>query len=93
MEENTLFGAFPTPVGRLLDRLDRMLFRDPDERATARGWQVGRGRVFARTYRDPRFDLLSACMECDGTGLNGVLSCPNCTGTGVLRAVGLDVGR
>ena len=78
----------PGPAGsasritRLLETLDRLLFRDPDLRATARGWQVRRPGRFQREYRDPRWDLVSPCATCHGSGVAGGHDCPDCEGSG-----------
>jgi hypothetical protein len=72
----------PSRITRLLDALDRLLFRDPDLRATVRGWQVRRPHRFHRVYRDPRWDLVSPCAACGGSGLVGVHGCAGCAGSG-----------
>jgi hypothetical protein len=83
MEESSPAPAEPSSrITRLLDALDRLLFRDPDLRATARGWQVRRPRRFRRVYRDPRWDLVSPCGACAGTGAAGAHDCPDCDGSG-----------
>lgn len=72
-----------TLVKRLLERMDSWLFTAEDERAHARGWQVGRrsnGR--GRTYRDPRWDSVSRCEFCAGLGMAG---CLTCGGSGVVQ--------
>ena len=76
----------PRRITRLLDTLDRWLFREPDLRATARGWTVSRSQRFEREYRDPRWDLVVRCDGCDGEGTRGAHTCPDCDGRGrVLR--------
>jgi hypothetical protein len=82
----------PDPAGsasritRLLNTLDDWLFRDPDLRATARGWTVRKTRRFEREYRDPRWDLVVRCETCDGEGTVGAHPCPDCSGRGrILR--------
>jgi hypothetical protein len=83
MEESSSAPAEPpSPITRLLDALDRLLFRDPDLEATVRGWQVRRPRRFRRVYRDPRFDLVSPCAACGATGVVGPRDCPDCAGSG-----------
>jgi hypothetical protein len=69
-----------------LDAVDRWAFRDPDIDATARGWQVGRPRRFLRTYRDPRWDLVSVCPACAGVGAVGARPCAVCDGAGRIIA-------
>lgn len=77
------------PIIRLgLTRLEQRLFGDLDTQARHDGWQVTRlRRGFGRSYRDPRFDLLSTCPDCAGSGsIDGQL-CEPCRGTGrVTRA-------
>ena len=77
------------PIIRLaLTRLERHLFGDLDAQAQHDGWQVTRLRHgLARRYRDPRFDLLSACPACAGSGSADGQRCAPCRGTGrVTRA-------
>jgi hypothetical protein len=82
----------PGPAGsaswitRLLDSLDRLIFRDPDLRATARNWEVRRPRRFEREYHDPRWNLVSACATCGGHGTIGAHECPDCDGSGRIIA-------
>ena len=81
-------AEIPRRIARLLDALDRLVFREPDLRATARGWQVRRPRRFIREYRDPRWNLVALCAACAGTGAVGAHGCPDCGGTGrVMRQV------
>ena len=77
------------PIIRLaLTRLERHLFGDLDAQAGHDGWQVIRLRHgFGRRYRDHRFDLLSACPACAGSGSADGQPCELCRGTGrVTRA-------
>lgn len=77
------------PIIRLgLTKLERRLFGDLDAQAGHDGWQVTRlYHGFGRRYRDPRFDLLSACPACDGRGSADGQPCEPCRGTGrVTRA-------
>ena len=71
-----------SPITRLLDTLERLIFRDPDLRATAHGWQVRRPSRFRRVYRDPRWDLVSPCRTCAGLGTVDSQACPDCDGSG-----------
>ena len=76
----------PRRITRLLDALDRWLFGEPDLRATTRGWTDRRPRRFEREYRDPRWDLVVRCEECEGEGTVGAHTCPDCGGRGrILR--------
>ena len=73
-------------ITRLLDRAERRLFVADDAAAAARGWEVRRrpgGR--GREYRDPRWDMVSACCACDGHGYRGAHDCDECDATGVVR--------
>ena len=70
---------------RVLEALDRKIFLSVDLDATARGWHVRRTRPLSRSYRDPRWDLVARCADCDGSGVVGALACGPCKGTGVVR--------
>jgi hypothetical protein len=73
---------------RLLQRgtsaIGRKIFRSSDRQAHQHGWQViPRHGGLSRTYRDPRFDYLAACMTCNGRGQNPRgITCSDCQGTG-----------
>lgn len=71
-----------------LTRLERRLFADLDAQAEHDGWQVTRlHNGFGRRYRDPRFDLLSPCPACAGSGSADDQQCQPCRSTGrVTRA-------
>lgn len=71
-------------VLRHLRATEDKIFRAPDLDAASRGWQVRRDRPFSRTYRDPRWDFVSACARCSGSGLVGVDECPDCEGDGTI---------
>jgi hypothetical protein len=75
---------------RVLTVLGEWLFATgEDARAEARGWQVHRvPNSRTRTYRDPRWDTVSACHSCGGHGLSHTdgAACPACAGTGVIRS-------
>jgi hypothetical protein len=80
-------GPLRGPIGRLLDRLVDRLFADEDAHATARGWEVRRLPGGGRAYRDPRWNSISRCDSCGGTGRDAAsAACLPCDGTGVLRA-------
>jgi hypothetical protein len=68
-----------------LDALDRRIFRAIDLDAIASGWRVHRCRPFGRTYRDPRWDDVSACSDCRGSGTVEAHACDTCAGTGTVR--------
>ena len=69
----------------VLEVVDRHLFAADDLDAVARGWRVHRKRPFRRTYRDPRWDDVSACSDCDGSGSLHAHPCEHCAGTGTVR--------
>jgi hypothetical protein len=64
--------------------IGRKIFRSSDCQAHQRGWQIiPRHGGFSRTYRDPRFGYLAACMTCNGRGRNPHgINCTDCQGTG-----------
>ena len=74
---------------RLLAHLDNWLSAtDDDARAQAHGWTVARTpKSRVRTYRDPRWDTVSACLSCGGSGLGSTdgAGCPVCAGIGVVH--------
>lgn len=83
-------GQGDTPAGLtgrlalLIRRAGNRLFQAEDARARQYSWQItARRGGLARTYRDPRFDLLCSCAACGstGTGPSGQ-SCGQCDGTG-----------
>ena len=69
-------------------RVDDRLFTMNDTEAYWRGWQITKTHGgLARSYRDPRFDTLTACARCRGAGVNGAdvttdLPCGPCLATG-----------
>jgi hypothetical protein len=80
MTESNPGSSGASRITRLLDALERLAFRGPDLRATARGWQVHRPSRFTRIYRDQRFESLPPpCATCDGLS-----DCPDCDGSGRL---------
>lgn len=81
-ESNPGPSEVPRRITRLLDVLDRLIFRDPDLRATARGWTVRRPRRLEREYHDPRWDRVMRCDGCTGEGTTGAQACQDCGGTG-----------
>lgn len=87
MKNTTPSGVPASRLARLLDALDYRIFQRPDAEAIARGWQVRRSRPFTRVYRDPRWDQISACTDCSGSGLDGAATCSGCGGAGTVRAV------
>jgi hypothetical protein len=77
------------PIIRLgLTKLEQRLFGALDAQAKHDGWQVTRlHHGLGRRYRDPRFDLLSRCPDCAGSGSIDGQPCEPCRGTGrVARA-------
>ena len=75
---------------RLRDFVERLLFRQPDLNALARGWEVHRPLPFRRVYRDPRWDSIAACADCHGTGFAAAHTCCTCSGRGTVRLAGAD---
>lgn len=72
-------------IGRLIEDLEDRIFAADDARARARGWQVTRRPSgFARLYRDPRWDLASACADCAGRGQTPAGGCATCSGRGTV---------
>jgi hypothetical protein len=45
----------------------------------ARGLTVTRGRWGSITVRDPRFDQIEACPDCQGSGVDPTVHCPHTT--------------
>jgi hypothetical protein len=80
------------------DALIDRVFAASDADARQYGWRVTstHGR-FGREYRDPRFDKLTACTDCDGLGITATrISCGRCSGTGrivIESAPGPRAGR
>ncbi len=69
-------------IVKLADRLHAA----EDARAQQRGWQITRiSRGLGREYRDPRWDLITACEVCGGEGTHGVHCCAPCQGRGTVR--------
>jgi ribosomal protein L37E len=92
LDDTTNPNARKTPLDlvlRLVRALGGKIFRADDRYARNRGWQVTSGRGgLSRTYRDPRFDSLTACPACGGQGRHlDETTCSSCQGTGrtVLR--------
>jgi hypothetical protein len=69
----------------VLDAVEHRIFVRDDLEAIARGWRVHRARPFSRTYRDPRWDDVSACSDCRGSGTAHAHACDTCAGTGTVR--------
>lgn len=58
-------------------------FASSDQAARRHGWEIHRRRGgLARRYRDPRFDWLSSCPWCHGSGSHGHHECQACQGSG-----------
>ncbi len=54
-----------------LRALDDWIFGEPDSFAWVQEWQIGRGRLLRRSYRDARFAALVECGLCRGEGTAG----------------------
>lgn len=76
----------PGRLRQLIMRWEDWIFATEDAAARARGWQISRPRKgFGRTYRDPRWDLISACELCGGVGGSATEPCRPCGGSGRVR--------
>jgi hypothetical protein len=73
-------------------RLGDRLFSWNDTEAYWRGWQIIRVHGgLGRRYRDPRFDALTACPQCQGGGSSARdTPCAPCLGTGRVSAEGVS---
>ncbi len=90
-----MFTTVTQRIQRILPWLERqarragsVLFAESDQHALIHSWEITQ-RVggLSRTYRDPRFDQLSRCYQCGGTGVSrhsALRSCFICWGTGRL---------
>jgi hypothetical protein len=85
MDKATPRRAMRTLIARALDVIEHVVFRESDLDAIARGWEVRRNGRLGRAYRDPRWDPVSACPTCHGTGMMGARTCPTCDGIGTVR--------
>lgn len=70
-------------LAALAERAGTRLFARDDVFAIQHGWQITRRHGgLGRRYRDPRFDGLRTCPECNGEGLAWGEPCISCRGTG-----------
>jgi hypothetical protein len=70
-------------LGSLLRRWGDRWFAMNDMEAGWRGWQITRTHGgLARRYRDLRFEMLVACVQCAGAGVRADAPCGPCLGTG-----------
>ncbi|MDQ4032774.1 MAG: hypothetical protein M3332_11090 [Actinomycetota bacterium] len=75
-----------------ITKLGDRLHAAEDARARQRGWQITRiSRGLGREYRDPRWDLITACEVCGGEGTSGVHCCAPCQGRGTVRLDQVDL--
>jgi hypothetical protein len=67
-----------------LAALGERIFATTDAHARQHGWQVTTMHGgLGRRYRDHRFDVLAACPDCHGCGVQAPASpCRRCKGTG-----------
>lgn len=73
-------------LAKLLNAVGNRLFAANDEEAAQHGWQItSRQGGLARSYRDPRFDLLATCHRCGGSGQATRELCSACDGRGRVR--------
>jgi hypothetical protein len=71
---------------QLMKRWENWIFAGEDAAAHARGWEVSRPpNGFGRIFRDPRWDLISACESCGGAGRTAAGLCQGCGGHGTIR--------
>ena len=70
--------------------LENRIFRSPDLDGVTRGWEIHRERPLRRVYRDPRWNSIVACDDCQGTGLEGARPCPGCAGQGRIQLVDVE---
>lgn len=85
MRNPTWLGRVAERIRRLCSALDDAIFEQSDLDANARGWEARRDRPFTRTYRDPRWDSIAACPNCQGEGTFGAHPCGECDGRGTVR--------
>jgi len=86
MLTNSSEGSIRRALRQLINRWEDWLFAADDAAAKNRGWQVCRPPSrFARAYRDPRWDLISACEACGGDGGSAIQPCEACQGRGTIR--------
>lgn len=70
---------------QMISKWDNRIFAAKDAEARVRGWEIARPpKGFGRVYRDPRWDLISACDMCGGGG-GSVTACQSCGGYGTVR--------
>jgi hypothetical protein len=76
--------ALATDLAKRIRGTGDRLFEKDDALARRNGWTIEvRRRGLARTYRDPRFDRLSRCPDCGGSGEDALgLKCEPCSGDG-----------
>ena|SRR5690348_7359757 len=73
-------------LSRLIEAAGDRLFRSDDQWAIEHNWQITkRHGGLSRSYRDPRFDMLRACLRCSGSGGYPDEPCVTCDGTGRVR--------
>lgn len=82
--KRTPLRALATQLARLRDAVEQKVFREPDLYALVRGWEIHH-RPFHRTFRDPRWNLVSECPACAGTGEVDEQHCSGCRGVGTIR--------
>lgn len=89
-QDGTPDARAATRLCQLREVLDNLIFRKPDLEAVSRGWEVRREQPFRRVYRDPRWNSIVACADCQGTGQEGARPCPVCDGRGTIRLPDAD---
>jgi hypothetical protein len=83
--ENKPSPTLVTWLARSLNLNGQRLHAETDAMARQRGWQITqRNGGLGRRYRDPRFDFLTSCPSCRGTGDADEAPCEQCGGIGRL---------
>jgi hypothetical protein len=71
------------------------IFEADDRQARDLGWQITPSHHgLGRSYRDPRFNYLTACTACDGRGHHpSGDTCLECSGTGRIALNATDASQ
>ena len=77
---------------RALRAIGSKIFAAEDLQACDLGWEITRSRCgLRRSYRDPRFNYLTACTACDGKGCDSSgVTCIDCDGAGRIKLDATD---
>jgi hypothetical protein len=99
--EVTEYAGSRTIGARIRNILDRLAelprrwgdlwFAMNDAEAGWRGWQAtSMHGGLGRRYRDPRFDTVAECAQCQGFGFRADVPCAPCLGTGRVAIRGVS---